>query len=66
VNYQALCRELTGADLGELSAAAARSVLRRYSDGWFATNRRRKQGEKARYPRRKRALMPGRSGKQLP
>jgi hypothetical protein len=34
-------------------------VLRRYSDAWFATAKRRKQGDKtARYPRRRRALVP--------
>jgi IS605 OrfB family transposase len=58
VNYQALCRELAGADLGELDMVAARSVLRRYTDAWFEANRRKRRGEKACYPRRKRALMP--------
>jgi len=57
-NYQQLCRELTGADVGELSVAAARSVLRRFSDGWFTPISDKKQGERASYPRRKRALMP--------
>ena len=37
----------------------ARSVLRRYSDAWFATAQRRKEGDRtARFPRRRRALMP--------
>src|SRR3954468_23085412 len=37
----------------------ARSVIRRYSDAWFATAKRRKEGDaSARYPRRKRRLMP--------
>ena len=57
VNYQALCRELAGCDLGELDTTGARSVLRRYSDAWFESNRRKQRGEKACYPRRKRALM---------
>ncbi len=60
--YQELCRELAAAGpgtFGELGSAGARSVLRRYSDAWFATARRRKDGEStAGYPRRKRRLMP--------
>jgi transposase len=37
----------------------ARSVLRRYSDAWFAAAQRRRDGdERARFPRRRRALMP--------
>jgi putative transposase len=62
VGYQALCRELPAAGVGafgELNTVGARSVLRRYSDAWFATAKRRKDGEAAaRYPRRKRGLMP--------
>jgi IS605 OrfB family transposase len=62
VGYQALCRELSAAGpgtFGELDTTGARSVLRRYSDAWFATAKRRKDGEAAaRYPRRKRRLMP--------
>ncbi|GLY88059.1 hypothetical protein Airi02_059880 [Actinoallomurus iriomotensis] len=62
VSYQALCRELSAAGpgtFGELDTVGARSVLRRYSDAWFATAKRRKDGEAAaRYPRRKRRLMP--------
>ncbi|GAA4515172.1 RNA-guided endonuclease TnpB family protein [Actinoallomurus oryzae] len=62
VGYQALCRELSAAGpgtFGELDSVGARSVLRRYSDAWFATAKRRKDGEEtARYPRRKRRLMP--------
>jgi len=58
VNYQALCRELAGAEMGELGTVAARSVLRRYSDARFETARRRAQGEAARYPRRRRRLFP--------
>jgi putative transposase len=60
--YQQLCRELAAAGpgtFGELDSAGARSVLRRYSDAWFAAAKRRKGGEStARYPRRKRRLLP--------
>jgi hypothetical protein len=38
-SYPALCRELAAAGagcFGELDSAGARSVLRRYSDAWFA------------------------------
>jgi IS605 OrfB family transposase len=62
VGYQGLCRELAKAGpgtFGELDTKGARSVLGRYSDAWFAAAKRRKGGERsARYPRRKRALMP--------
>ena len=38
---------------GELDSTAARSVLRRYSDAWFAAAARRKAGDtSARFPRR--------------
>jgi putative transposase len=44
---------------GELDTNGARSVLRRYSDAWFAAAKRRNQGDKAaRFPRRRRALVP--------
>jgi hypothetical protein len=34
-------------------------VLRRYSDAWFAAAKRRRDGyQRARFPRRRRALMP--------
>jgi putative transposase len=33
-------------------------VLRRYSDAWFAAAKRRRSGDAARFPRRRRALMP--------
>jgi IS605 OrfB family transposase len=60
--YQDLCRELALAGpgtFGELDSAGARSVLRRYSDAWFTTAARRKAGvTTARYPRRKRGLLP--------
>ncbi|MDX6341100.1 MAG: putative transposase [Trebonia sp.] len=62
--YQELCRELSAAGpgtFGELGSVGARSVLRRYSDAWFATAKRRAEGDKdARYPRRKRGLVPAR------
>jgi putative transposase len=57
-NYQEWCREIAGVRVGELSVVAMRSVVRRYSDAFFETTRRRRAGERARYPRRKRALFP--------
>jgi transposase len=61
-SYQELCRELARAGpgtFGELDTEGARSVLRRYSDAWFATAQRRKDGDRrARFPRRRRALIP--------
>ena len=61
-SYQQLCRELAAAGpgtFGELDSTGARSVLRRYSDAWFAAARRRRLGEvTARYPRRRRRLVP--------
>ena len=62
MGYQELCRELALAGpgtFGELDTAGARSVLRRYSDAWFAAAKRRSEGDRtARFPRRRRALMP--------
>jgi putative transposase len=62
VGYQELCRELAAAGpgtFGELDSTGARSVLRRYSDAWFAAAARRRAGEStARYPRHKRRLVP--------
>src|SRR6266516_6050867 len=62
VSYQELCRELACAGpgtFGELDTVGARSVLRRYSDAWFATAQRRREGDqRARFPRRRRALVP--------
>jgi IS605 OrfB family transposase len=62
VSYQELCRELAAAGpgcFGELDSVGARSVLRRYSDAWFAAAQRRRGGDlRARFPRRRRALMP--------
>jgi IS605 OrfB family transposase len=60
--YQELCRELSGSGpgtFGELDSTGARSVLRRFSDAWFAAAKRRKAGElSARFPRRRRGLVP--------
>src|SRR6266513_4274463 len=62
VSYQELCRELAMSGpgtFGELDTEGARSVLRRYSDAWMAAAKRRKDGDqRARFPRRRRALMP--------
>jgi transposase len=62
VSYQELCRELACAGpgtFGELDSVGARSVLRRYSDAWFAAAQRRRDGDgRARFPRRRRALVP--------
>jgi transposase len=62
VGYQALCRELAVAGpgcFGELSAVAARSVLRRYADAWFAAAKARREGHaSARFPRRRSHLLP--------
>jgi IS605 OrfB family transposase len=62
VGYQALCRELSAAGpgtFGELNSVGARSVLRCYSDAWFAAAKARKGGDtSARFPRRKRRLVP--------
>lgn len=60
--YQELCRELACAGpgtFGELDSVGARSVLRRYSDAWMAAARRRRDGDTAaRFPRRRRRLVP--------
>jgi IS605 OrfB family transposase len=62
VGYQALCRELTlsgPGTFGELDTIGARSVLRRYSDAWFAAASRRRAGDmRSRFPRRRRRLVP--------
>lgn len=62
VAYQALCRELATAGpgtFGELDSVGARSVLRRYADAWFAAAKRRTAGDmSARFPRRRRGLLP--------
>ena len=60
--FQQLCRLLAESGpgtFGELDSVGARSVLRRYSDAWFAAAARRKAGAlEVRYPRRRRSLMP--------
>ncbi|MFE9960467.1 RNA-guided endonuclease InsQ/TnpB family protein [Micromonospora sp. NPDC005299] len=60
--YQELCRELAASGpgtFGDLDTAGARSVLRRFSDAWFAAAKRRRNGDlSARFPRRRRALTP--------
>ena len=57
-----LYRELAASGpgtFGELDSVGARSVLRRYSDAWFAAAKRRNEGDRtARFPRRRRALVP--------
>ena len=59
VTYIALCRELTQVGgFGELSVVGARSVVHRYSDAWFEAAKRRRNGQHAGFPRRKRALVP--------
>ena len=62
VSYQGLCRELAAAGpgcFGELDSTGARSVLRRYSGAWFAAAARRKSGDaSARFPRRRRRMVP--------
>ena len=60
--YQELCRELARSGpgtFGELDTVGARSVLRRYSGAWFAAAKRRRTGDtSARFPRRRRGLVP--------
>ncbi|MGS2620208.1 hypothetical protein ACVCAH_38000, partial [Micromonospora sp. LZ34] len=62
VGYQELCRELATSGpgtFGELDTTGARSVLRRFSDAWFAAAKRRAGGDvSARFPRRRRGLLP--------
>ena len=64
MTYQELCRVLAADGpgiFGDLSSSGARSILRRYSDSWMATAKRRRAGDlSARYPRRKKALVPSR------
>jgi putative transposase len=56
--YRELARSGPGT-FGELDSTGARSVLRRYSDAWFAAAKRRQAGDaSARYPRRRRGLVP--------
>jgi hypothetical protein len=56
--YPEWCREVAGVAAGELSVAALGSVLRRYSDACLMTAARKRAGIRARYPRRKHALVP--------
>jgi IS605 OrfB family transposase len=56
--YRDWCGEIASVRVGELSVAAMRSVVRRYSDACFVTAARKRAGERARYPRRKRGLVP--------
>ncbi|MEV4480350.1 RNA-guided endonuclease InsQ/TnpB family protein [Micromonospora coxensis] len=62
VGYQELCRELAASGPGtfeDLDSTGARSVLRRFSDAWFAAAKRRRGGDvSARFPRRRRRLVP--------
>src|SRR5260221_8599913 len=59
---QELCRELAASGpgtFGQLDSVGARSVLRRYSDAWFAAAKRRRDGDlSARFPRRRRRMVP--------
>ncbi|MGH9014781.1 MAG: RNA-guided endonuclease InsQ/TnpB family protein [Acidimicrobiia bacterium] len=57
-NFQEWCREMTGAPLGVLARQCAEGIAKRYCDAFMETARRRRRGESARYPRRKRALFP--------
>jgi transposase len=61
-SYQELCRELAASGpgtFGELDSTGARSVLRRYADAWFAAAKRRRAGDAtARFPRRRRRMVP--------
>ena len=58
LGYQELCREVAGVNVGDLSVPALRSVLRRYADACMETAKRKRRGERARYPRRRRHLVP--------
>jgi IS605 OrfB family transposase len=61
-SYPELCRELAASGpgaFGELDSAGARSVLRRYADAWFSAAKRRRGGDvTARFPRRRRRMVP--------
>jgi hypothetical protein len=61
-SYQELCRLLAASGpgtFGELDSTGARSVLRHYADAWHAAAKRRRAGDRAaRFPRRRRRLVP--------
>jgi IS605 OrfB family transposase len=61
-SYEELCRLLAASGpgtFGELDSTGARSVLRRYSDAWLAAAKRRRDGDsRARFPRRRRRMVP--------
>ena len=61
-SYQELCHELAASGpgtFGELDTTGARSVLRRYADAWFSAVKRRRGGDAtARFPRRRRRMVP--------
>src|SRR5271170_6441539 len=61
-SYAELCRQLAASGpgtFGELDSAGARSVLRRYAGAWFAAAGRRRRGDlAARFPRRRRRMVP--------
>jgi len=56
--YGAWCGEIAGVEVGELSVTAIRSVVRRYSSACVEVARRKWTGRAARYPRRKRGVVP--------
>src|SRR5262245_36791971 len=58
--YTALCRDLARHQdgFGPLGSVGARSVLRHYATAWFEAARRRRCGQRARYPTRKRRYLP--------
>lgn len=57
--YQELCRELTiHGSVGVLPVTGARSVVQRYADACSEAAKRRSNGQRAGFPRRKRALIP--------
>ena len=58
--FTELCRELTGADLGPLARICAEDLAKGYSHACFETAARKKAGQRARYPRKKRGLYPTR------
>jgi len=56
--YESWWREVAGVPVGELSKAAICSVVRRYSAACCEVAKRKRAGQLAHYPRRKRALVP--------